>query len=40
MLEMEINRKYSDIMEKAFPNIVLVGMEEDGKKFALLIHWR
>jgi len=33
MLEMEINRKYSDIMEKAFYNTVLAGMQEDGKKF-------
>ena len=33
MLEMEINRKYSDIMEKSFYNTVLAGMQEDGKKF-------
>ena len=33
MLEMEVNRKYSDIMEKAFYNTVLAGMQKDGKKF-------
>jgi DUF1680 family protein len=33
MLEMEVDRKYSDIMEKAFYNTVLAGMQEDGKKF-------
>ena len=33
MLEMEINRKYSDIMEKAFYNAVLAGMQDDGKRF-------
>jgi len=33
MLEMEVNRKYSDIMEKAFYNGVLAGMQEDGKRF-------
>ena len=33
MLEMEINRKYSDIMEKAFYNTVLAGMQDDGKRF-------
>ena len=33
MLEMEINRKYADVMEKAFYNTVLAGMQEDGKRF-------
>ena len=33
MLEMEVNRKYGDIMEKAFYNTVLAGMQEDGKRF-------
>ena len=33
MLEMEVNRKYSDVMERAFYNTVLAGMQEDGKKF-------
>ena len=33
MLEMEVNRKYADIMEKAFYNTVLAGMQEDGKRF-------
>lgn len=33
MLEMDVNRKYSDIMEKAFYNTVLAGMQEDGKRF-------
>ena len=33
MLEMEVDRKYSDIMEKAFYNTVLAGMQKDGKKF-------
>ena len=33
MLEMEINRKYSDVMEKAFYNTVLAGMKEDEKRF-------
>lgn len=33
MLEMEVNRKYSDIMEKAFYNTILAGMQEDGKRF-------
>jgi DUF1680 family protein len=33
MLEIEPNREYSDIMEKAFYNTVLAGMQEDGKRF-------
>jgi len=33
MLEIEINRDYSDIMERAFYNTVLAGMQEDGKRF-------
>ena len=33
MLEMDINRKYSDVMERAFYNTVLAGMQEDGKRF-------
>ena len=33
MLEIEVNRKYSDVMEKAFYNTVLAGMQEDGKRF-------
>ena len=33
MLEMEVNRKYSDVMERAFYNTVLAGMQEDGKRF-------
>ena len=33
MLEMEVDRKYSDVMEKAFYNTVLAGMQEDGKRF-------
>ena len=33
MLGIEVNRKYSDIMEKAFYNTVLAGMQEDGKRF-------
>ena len=33
MLEMEVKGEYSDIMEKAFYNTVLAGMQADGKKF-------
>ncbi len=33
MLEKKIDRKYSDIMERAFYNTVLAGMQLDGKKF-------
>lgn len=33
MLELEVNREYSDIMERAFYNTVLAGMQEDGKRF-------
>ena len=33
MLGIAVNRKYSDIMEKAFYNTVLAGMQEDGKRF-------
>ena len=33
MLEIEPNREYSDIMEKAFYNTVLAGIQEDGKRF-------
>ena len=33
MLEMEVNNEYSDIMERAFYNTVLAGMQEDGKRF-------
>lgn len=33
MLELEVDRKYSDVMEKAFYNTVLGGMQQDGKRF-------
>lgn len=33
MLEKEIDGKYADIMEKAFYNTVLAGMQSDGKRF-------
>lgn len=33
MLEMDVNRKFSDTMERAFYNAVLAGMQLDGKKF-------
>lgn len=33
MLEMDVDRKYADVMEKAFYNTVLAGMQLDGKKF-------
>ena len=33
MLELKVDRKYSDVMEKAFYNTVLAGMQLDGKKF-------
>ena len=33
MLEMEVDRKYYDIMENAFYNTVLALMQVDGKRF-------
>ncbi|MBP3886945.1 MAG: glycoside hydrolase family 127 protein [Cellulosilyticum sp.] len=33
MLELSIDRQYADIMEKAFYNTVLAGMQLDGKRF-------
>lgn len=33
MLEMEINSEYADVMERAFYNTVLGGMQLDGKRF-------
>lgn len=33
MLEMEADSKYGDVMERAFYNTVLAGMQLDGKKF-------
>lgn len=33
MLEMEVDRRYADIMEQAFYNTVLAGMQLDGKGF-------
>ena len=33
MLDLEKNRKYSDIMERALYNCVLAGMQMDGRKF-------
>ncbi|MDD2972393.1 MAG: glycoside hydrolase family 127 protein [Lachnospiraceae bacterium] len=33
MLEQEVDSRYSDIMERAFYNTVLAGMQLDGKKF-------
>jgi DUF1680 family protein len=33
MLEVEVDGKYTDVMEKAFYNTVLAGMQLDGKKF-------
>ena len=33
MLEMYPDREYSDVMERAFYNTVLAGMQEDGKRF-------
>lgn len=33
MLKNDVDRKYSDVMEKAFYNTVLAGMQLDGKKF-------
>ena len=33
LLEMEVNNEYSDIMERAFYNTVLGGMQLDGKRF-------
>ena len=33
MLEMEIDREYADVMERAFYNTVLAGMALDGKRF-------
>lgn len=33
MLEMDVNNEYADVMEKAFYNTVLAGMQLDGKKF-------
>ena len=33
MLEKEADRKYSDVMERAFYNTVLAGMQLDGKRF-------
>ncbi len=33
MLENEIDGQYADIMERAFYNTVLAGMQQDGKKF-------
>ena len=33
MLEKDVNREYSDVMERAFYNTVLAGMQLDGKKF-------
>lgn len=33
MLELDIKREYADVMERAFYNTVLAGMEENGKKF-------
>lgn len=33
MLSLEVDRKYSDVMERAFYNTVLAGMQLDGKRF-------
>lgn len=33
MLELNVNREYADVMERAFYNTVLAGMQLDGKKF-------
>lgn len=33
MLELEVKGDYADVMERAFYNTVLAGMQEDGKKF-------
>jgi len=33
MLEMEVDSEYSDVMERAFYNTVLAGMQLDGKRF-------
>ena len=33
MLEMEVNSEYADVMERAFYNTVLGGMQQDGKRF-------
>lgn len=33
MLEMEVDSKYADVMERAFYNTVLAGMQLDGKRF-------
>lgn len=33
MLEMDVDRKYADVMEKAFYNTVLAGMQLDGERF-------
>ncbi|MCR4939765.1 MAG: glycoside hydrolase family 127 protein [Treponemataceae bacterium] len=33
MLEMDVDSEYSDIMERAFYNTVLAGMQQDGKRF-------
>lgn len=33
MLEQEVNGEYADVMERAFYNTVLAGMQLDGKKF-------
>lgn len=33
MLEMDVDRRYSDVIERAFYNTVLAGMQLDGKKF-------
>ena len=33
MLENEVDGKYADVMERAFYNTVLAGMQLDGKRF-------
>lgn len=33
MLELEVNSEYTDVMERAFYNTVLAGMQLDGKRF-------
>ncbi len=33
MLEMDVDHRYADVMEKAFYNTVLAGMQLDGKRF-------
>lgn len=33
MLEAEVDSRYGDVMERAFYNTVLAGMQLDGKRF-------